>query len=181
MTGTNPSVPQPRTPCSSESVERGLRVLVVDDHRAFAGALAAVLGSAGRFSHVAVAHTEPRAAAEPGARCAAPGRGPRRLLGSGADRGSPNASAEMVVLVVSGSDDTDDVVGALSRGASAWVPKGISVEGLMAAIDETLSRPTMAAHQPPRTGPGRVHRQPRAHPPCPLVRRGAHPAPNGRA
>lgn len=137
-------VPGPRRELSAAGnvTEQGLRALVVDDHRVFAEALAAGLEPDPRFASVDVAFSDGGAQAILSTRCV-------DLLLLDVNLGSHSgldlldrvrsAMPHVVVVVVSGLDDVDEVIFALSRGARAWVPKGTSVDGLLTAIDEAVA------------------------------------------
>lgn len=121
---------------------RGLRLLVVDDHRAFAQALAAGLSASGRFSRIDIAHSA--AQADEYLRSAAPDVllldvALRSSSGLDLIDGALQRCPELVVLMLSGAGDTEDVVCALERGASAYVPKDVSLSSLLDAVDDALA------------------------------------------
>ncbi len=117
-----------------------LRVLVVDDHRAFAEALGARLGGYPQFGTVRLAFTPCQAATLVDAH--APDLVLLDLRLGEADgletlqellRRRPGVA----VLMVSGVEDIDTIVRAMSEGALGWVPKDASIEELLEAVEET--------------------------------------------
>ena len=119
-----------------------LRVLVVDDHRLFAEALAARLRRLPPVADVQIAFSavqaEERASSHP----------PDLVLLDahlGSDSGTALVSKLMAarpglaVLMVSGSEDPPAVVEALAAGARGWAPKDVSTQQLLGAIDEVVA------------------------------------------
>jgi DNA-binding NarL/FixJ family response regulator len=125
------------------TVARGrLRVLVVDDHRVFAEALAARLRPLPPVADVQVAFTAKQAQERTAS------HSPDLVLLDahlGTESGTVLAGEllesrpDMAVLMVSGSDDPSAVVDALAAGARGWVPKDVSTEQMLSAIDEVVA------------------------------------------
>jgi two-component system nitrate/nitrite response regulator NarL len=116
-------------------------LLIVDDHRIFAEVLRARLESEPRVSEVRLASGLDEALQLAGWMSpdvvvldydvdGVPATG---LIG---DLRALTAPPEVVML--SGSEDPDDIIASLSAGAAAWVVKGARVEDLMAALEEVL-------------------------------------------
>jgi DNA-binding NarL/FixJ family response regulator len=120
----------------------GLRVLIADDHRAFAEVLAAGLDLGGRFAAVDVACSPSHA------------RGLLNvygydlvLLDPSLDVGSwvgllhlvVGRRPDLVVVVISQLEDIQQVIEVLAEDVRAWVSKDISVAGLLHAIDEAVN------------------------------------------
>ncbi len=134
MTAVVAKQPGPQMP-------RELRVLVVDDHRIFAEALAARLSADVRFGKVEVAYSAEQALA------LVHTHRPQVLLldvGMGETSGIEiideltSARHDAVVVMVSGRTGTDEVIRAFSHGARAWIPKETTFGELVHAIEEAM-------------------------------------------
>ena len=119
----------------------GLSVLVVDDHRFFAESLAARLLQLPPVDRVAVAF-DARDALAQAARVM-----PDLVLldvslgpDSGADvaRRLVEQRADLPIVMVSGLNSLEATIQALAAGARAWVPKDVSTEELLQALDEVM-------------------------------------------
>ena len=119
----------------------GLSVLVVDDHRFFAESLAARLLQLPPVDRVAVAFDAHDALAQ-----AARAMPDLVLLDvslgpdSGADvaRRLVEQRADLPIVMVSGLNSLEATIQALAAGARAWVPKDVSTEELLQALDEVM-------------------------------------------
>jgi DNA-binding NarL/FixJ family response regulator len=120
----------------------GLRVLIADDHRAFAEVLAAGLDLGGRFAAVDVACSPSHA------------RGLLNVYGYDLVLLDPSLDVDswvgllrlvagkrpdLVVVVVSQLEDIEQVIEVLAEDVRAWVSKDISVADLLHAIDEAVN------------------------------------------
>lgn len=119
----------------------GLSVLVVDDHRVFAESLAARLLQLPPVDRVAVAFDAHDALVQ-AARVM-----PDLVLldvrlgpDSGADvaRRLVEQRADLPIVMVSGLNSLEATIHALVSGARAWVPKDVSTEELLHALDEVM-------------------------------------------
>ncbi|MBJ7357220.1 response regulator transcription factor [Nocardioides sp.] len=120
---------------------RPARVLVVDDHRVFAGALGARLQDEADYEVVGIAHTSTQAltllrATRPDLVLL------DYRLGEGTCLdvlGEVDSGGRAVAVVVSGVVDIPDVVAGLAAGARAWVRKDASYAELLDAMAQALS------------------------------------------
>ncbi len=116
-----------------------VRVLIVDDHRMFAGALGDRLRAEGTYDVVGIAHTSGGALAflrstRPDVVLLDYRLGDETCLEVLAEIEA--SGGRMVAVVVSGVDDVQDVVAGLAAGARAWVRKESAYAELLVAIDE---------------------------------------------
>ncbi len=120
----------------------GLNVLIVDDHRFFAESLAARLLNLSLVDRVTVAFDAHEALSEAA-------RVPPNLVlldvGLGPDNGADVARKlleqlpDLPIVMVSGLDSLEATIRALAAGARAWVPKDVSTEDLLLALDEVMA------------------------------------------
>jgi DNA-binding NarL/FixJ family response regulator len=116
-------------------------LLIVDDHRIFAEVLRVRLESEPRVSEVRLASGLDEALLLAGRLSPdvvvldfdVDGVPATQLV---ADLRALTGPPEVVML--SGSEDPDDIIASLTAGAAAWVVKGARVETLMAALEEVL-------------------------------------------
>jgi DNA-binding NarL/FixJ family response regulator len=124
--------------------------MVVDDHRVFAEALATRLR---HLAPVGAVHVAFSAAEAKGQAAAYPPDLVLLDVHLGHESGTVLAAEliaerpDLPVLMVSGSEEPPTVVDALAHGARAWVPKDVSTEQMLVAIDEVMSgRRWLPAH-----------------------------------
>jgi DNA-binding NarL/FixJ family response regulator len=123
------------------SLERPVSLMIVDDHRIFAEVLALRLRREPSVTHVVVAHGLGEAKA-----LARRDRPDVVLLDQDLGGEPGNALIPHLrelpdppsVLMLSASEEADEVIAALECGAAAWVVKGVDVDVLMSAIGEVL-------------------------------------------
>jgi DNA-binding NarL/FixJ family response regulator len=118
-----------------------VRLMVVDDHRAFAEALAARLGALDVVDDVVVAFSADEATKK------AKAFGPDLILldlalgeESGLDvlKVVHASNPDVAVVMVSGTDSMPELVETLSQGARGWIPKDVSEREFLAAIDDVM-------------------------------------------
>lgn len=123
------------------AVDDGISVLVVDDHPVFADVLTLHLEHERGVAEVRSAYGLDEA------RAVARRSGPDVVLLDYHVQGAVGTSlipdlqalpAPPEVVMLSASDDPEEVIGALASGASAWVVKGAGIDVLMHAADEVL-------------------------------------------
>lgn len=131
-------------------VEQPIRILIVDDHRPFAEALALTLSAVDEFEIVGSARDGEEALVL--ARRLAPDvvlmdlQMPR-LDGIGATSRLRGVLPSAVVVAVSGAAPPEDVEQALAAGAAAFVPKHESLVDLARTIlDVARRRPVLPRH-----------------------------------
>lgn len=119
-----------------------LNALVVDDHRTFAEALGARLAAYREFDSVDVAFSAEQAIERVDAQHLDVVLLDARLgdtSGIEVLRVIRASRPALAVLVVSGLEDLNEVVAALSEGARAWVPKDASIAELMEALEDAIA------------------------------------------
>lgn len=142
---------------ASSSTERAeespIRVLVADDEEAVVDVLRALIGSDPSLQFVGAAHN-----AEDAIEMAARERPDVVLLdvrmpgggGLRAAREITRRCAPTKVVALSAHEDSDTVIGMISAGASAYVPKGDSTDKILRTIHRTIDANYAAVDQPPQ-------------------------------
>lgn len=120
---------------------RRIRVLIVDDHRIFAGALGDRMRLEADYEVVGIAHTSDGALAflrssRPDVVLLDYKLGEETCLEVLAEIAA--SDGQQVAVVVSGVMEVQDVVAGLAAGAKAWVRKDTAYAELLVAIDEAL-------------------------------------------
>jgi len=143
---------------ASSSTERAegtspIRVLVADDEETVVEVLRSLIGSDPSLQFVGAAHN-----AEDAIELAMRERPDVVLLdvrmpGGGGLRAAREISrrcAPTKVVALSAHEDSDTVIGMISAGASAYVPKGDSTDKILRTIHRTIDANYAAAEQPPQ-------------------------------
>jgi DNA-binding NarL/FixJ family response regulator len=138
---------------STERAEESpIRVLVADDEETVVDVLRALIGSDPSLQFVGAAHN-----AEEAIEMAARERPDVVLLdvrmpgggGLRAAREITRRCAPTKVVALSAHEDSDTVIGMISAGASAYVPKGDSTDRILRTIHRTIDANYAAVDQPP--------------------------------
>jgi DNA-binding NarL/FixJ family response regulator len=130
-----------------------IRVMVADDEETVVDVLRSLIGSDPSLHFVGAAHN-----AEDAIEMAARERPDVVLLdvrmpGGGGLRAAREISrrcAPTKVVALSAHEDSDTVIGMISAGASAYVPKGDSTDKILRTIHRTIDANYAAAEQPPQ-------------------------------
>jgi EAL domain-containing protein (putative c-di-GMP-specific phosphodiesterase class I)/CheY-like chemotaxis protein len=130
-----------------------IRVLVADDERTVVDVLRALIGSDPSLHFVGAAHN-----AEDAIEMAVRERPDVVLLdvrmpGGGGLRAAREISkrcAPTKVVALSAHEDSDTVIGMISAGASAYVPKGDSTDKILRTIHRTIDANYASVDQPPQ-------------------------------
>jgi EAL domain-containing protein (putative c-di-GMP-specific phosphodiesterase class I)/CheY-like chemotaxis protein len=130
-----------------------IRVMVADDEETVVDVLRSLIGSDPSLHFVGAAHN-----AEDAIEMAARERPDVVLLdvrmpGGGGLRAAREISrrcAPTKVVALSAHEDSDTVIGMISAGASAFVPKGDSTDKILRTIHRTIDANYAAAEQPPQ-------------------------------
>jgi DNA-binding NarL/FixJ family response regulator len=130
-----------------------IRVLVADDEETVVDVLRAIIGSDPSLHFVGAAHN-----AEDAIELAVRERPDVVLLdvrmpGGGGLRAAREISrrcAPTKVVALSAHEDSDTVIGMISAGASAYVPKGDSTDKILRTIHRTIDANYAATEQPPQ-------------------------------
>jgi DNA-binding NarL/FixJ family response regulator len=143
---------------ASSSTERAegaspIRVLVADDEETVVDVLRSLIGSDPSLQFVGAAHN-----AEDAIELAMRERPDVVLLdvrmpGGGGLRAAREISrrcAPTKVVALSAHEDSDTVIGMISAGASAYVPKGDSTDRILRTIHRTIDANYAASEQPPQ-------------------------------
>ena len=143
---------------ASSSTERAegtspIRVLVADDEETVVEVLRSLIGSDPSLQFVGAAHN-----AEDAIELAMRERPDIVLLdvrmpGGGGLRAAREISrrcAPTKVVALSAHEDSDTVIGMISAGASAYVPKGDSTDKILRTIHRTIDANYAASEQPPQ-------------------------------
>lgn len=128
-------------PAGPPRPSRRVRVLIVDDHRIFAGALGDRLRLEQDYEVVGIAHSSDGAlsfirSSRPDVVLLDYKLGEDTCVEVLAEIES--TGGQVVAVVVSGVEDVQDIVAGLAAGAKAWVRKDTAYAELLVAMDEAL-------------------------------------------